>query len=94
MTDSGSGLPKNFNPAQHARVHAVPSFNSQDLKPGINLLYSDAETGVFAVAEEEAGEVRCWQCFGHPDGTVDCYQIPCPDTPKTPPTNVQAWDRE
>jgi len=92
MTESDSGLPKNFNPAQHARIHTVPSFNPQDLQPGVTLLYHDSKSGVFAVAEKSATEVRCWQCFGQKDGTVDCYQIPCPETPQVPPTNLRSLD--
>jgi hypothetical protein len=71
-------LPHDFNPRDFDRGRLVEQRPREDIPEGVTLLHEDAETGVAVYAVNEGGEIRCWHCYPRPDGSKDCFQIPCP----------------
>ena len=45
------------------------------------------DSGLVRVVDSaaQARTIRCWHCYRNPDGSVDCFQVPCPFTaPRQP----------
>ena len=88
-------LGKGFKPEAHS--HKYPAMlrdiKPKDLHEGVNLLHTDGKHYILAEKEPEGGGggdkpvIRCWNCTGNPDGTIDCFRIPCPWDPPNPPKN-------
>jgi hypothetical protein len=78
-------LPEGFDPEAHSREFRLEHIKAKDLYEGVYLLY--AEGNDYILAKVKAGDdttapekpvVRCWRCQGNPDGSIDCFSIPCP----------------
>jgi hypothetical protein len=76
-------LPDGFDPEAHSREFSLEHIKAKDLYEGVYLLH--AEGNDYIMAKVKAGEdpggkpvIRCWRCEGNPDGSMDCFSIPCP----------------
>ena len=88
-------LGKGFKPEKHLHKYraALKGIKPKDLHEGVNLLHVEGKRYILAEKEPEGGGggdkpvIRCWNCTGNPDGTIDCFRIPCPWDPPNPPKN-------
>jgi len=84
-------LGKGFKPEAHSHKYsaALKDIKPTDLHEGVNLLHVEGKRYILAEKEPGGGgggdkpETRCWTCTGNPDGTIDCFRIPCPWDPPT-----------
>ena len=88
------GLGKGFKPGKHLHKYraGLKGIKPKDLHDGVNLLHVQGKRYILAEKEPEGGGgdkpvIRCWTCTGNPDGTIDCFRIPCPWDPPNPPKN-------
>jgi hypothetical protein len=78
-------LPEGFDPEAHSRDFRLENIKAEDLYEGVYLLY--AEGNDYILAKVKAADttttpqkpvIRCWRCKTNPDGSQDCFSIPCP----------------
>jgi len=77
MAGSG-GLPAGFDPEEHSRGRLVEERKADSFEDGLTLLHEDRDAGVYVMSVRKAATIRCWHCYRRPDGSYDCFEIPCP----------------